>query len=235
MNLRAFYPIFTACTLVMVNRGLSAESAAAPRIVSDETRVFDILVKQKPAGTCSIRITDTDDGATRVASEVDVKMSVLIYVYRYEFHGQELWRGGQLLAADCLATDDGKKLSARMKNENGGGLIDANGRTRRGPLVDMTTNYWRAPNVNNGGRLSIMNSDQGSVHAVTARQVGRENVAVGEQQVGCMHYRLEGELQADLWFDGRQRIVRQTSIEDGYPTELVLKQVMATPIRTARR
>lgn len=236
MKLR-LVPYFLAASFAFaqVGVGLAADTPSAPRIVADETRVFDILVKQKPAGTCTIRIVDTDDGATRVASEVDVKLNVIIYVYHYEFHGQELWRGGRLLASDCLATDNGKKLSAKVKNENGGCVIDANGRARRGPLVDTTTNYWRAPDLSRGGRLIVMNTDQGTVHAVTARQLGRENVTLGEQQVLCTHYRLDGDLQADIWFDGRQRIVRQTSVEDGYPTELVLKQLLATPLRTARR
>lgn len=236
MKLRPIQCLLAACFgFAPVGTGRAADAPNSPRIVADETRVFDLLVKQKPAGTCTIRIVDTDDGATRVASEVDVKLNVLIYVYHYEFHGQELWRGGRLLASDCVATDDGKKLSARMKNENGGCLINANGRARRGPLIDTTTNYWRTPDVSRGGRLTVMNTDQGTVHSVTVRKVGHENVKLAEQQVLCTHYRLDGDLQADIWFDGRQRIVRQTSVEDGYPTELVLKQLMAAPTRTARR
>lgn len=236
MNLRAFHFLLAACTVFAAARGgLAADAANAPRVVSDETRVFDILVKQKAAGTCTIRIVDTDDGATLIESEVDVKVNALVYVYKYEFQGQELWRAGRLLAADCEATDGGKKLSAQLRNESGGSVIDANGRARRGPLVDMTTNYWRTPDLSRGGRLSVMNTDQGSVHAVTVKQLGIENIAIGRQEVACAHCRLEGDLQADLWFDGRQRIVRQASIEDGYPTELILKQLMAAPIRTARR
>jgi hypothetical protein len=41
-------------------------------------------------------------------------------------------------------------------------------------------------------------------------------------RLSCIHYRLRGDLMADLWFDGQRRLVRQQMVEHGYATELRL-------------
>lgn len=216
---------FMASCLVAFGFSLPAR-AEEPLRGAEEVREFEILVKGKPAGTSALRITDRDDGTTRVATEVHVKLNYLIYEYRYEYHGQETWRDHRLLSADNRATDDGKKFHAHVKvDPRGGALIEAQGRTTTAPAVDMTTNYWRAPDLSRTNSFSFMNADRGTIHAVTIERIGREQVAVGRRQLDCTHYRVSGGAAADLWFDRQNRIVRQTSIEDGYPTEVRLTRI----------
>lgn len=193
----------------------------------EELREFEIFVKGKPAGTSALRITDRGDGTTRVETEARVKLNYLVYVYRYEFHGQETWRGNRLLATENRATDDGKKYAVRATVDDRRCAIEAQGRTSTAPAVDMTTNYWRAPDLTTTHKFSFLNADRGTLHAVAVERVGREQLAVGGRRLDCTHYRVRGDIEAELWFDGRNRIVRQTSVEDGYPTELRL-----TGIRT---
>ena len=218
-----------SCGIVPVARG------EAPRVVAEEVREFDILVKDKPVGASMMRISDADDGTTRVATEVNVKLNYLVYVYRYEFHGQETWRGGRLVSADNRAMDDGKRFSARVSIDAGGAAIKANGRAQRVAAVEMTTNYWHVPDMAKGAKFSLMNADRGSVHAVTIQPVGVDKVVVDRQEIECTHYRIRGEIEADVWFDRQGRAVRQKSIEDGYPTELVMRHISTAPARTARR
>ncbi|HJT33426.1 MAG TPA: DUF6134 family protein [Pirellulales bacterium] len=209
--------------------GLS--KAQEPHRTLEEVREFDILVQGKPAGASVVRITDRADGTTRVETEAHVKVSYLVYVYRYEFHGQETWRGKRLLSADNRATDDGKKFEARAKVGNRGGVIEAQGRTITAPAIDMTTNYWQAPDLTGTKTLSFMNADRGTIHTVTVERLGQEPLSVGGRRLECTHYRVSGDAEAELWFDGRNRIVRQTSVEDGYPTELRLTRIQSNQVR----
>lgn len=202
--------------------GSPARGGESPLKVAEEIREFEILVKGKPAGTSALRITDRDDGTTQVATEVHVKLNYLVYVYRYEFRGQETWRGNRLVSTENRATDDGKKLQVRANVGERGYSIESQGRTTTASTVDMTTNYWRAPELARTGTFSFMNADQGTIHAAKVERIGREQLAVGGRKVDCTHYRISGDTAADLWFDGRNRIVRQTSVEDGYPTEMRL-------------
>ncbi len=92
----------------------SADAWAEPaHTVAEETREFEVLVRDKPVGHNRIRIRDLEDGTTEAAMDLDVAMSVVVYTYRYEFHGRETWQQDRLLSVDNRATDGGKALSLR--------------------------------------------------------------------------------------------------------------------------
>jgi hypothetical protein len=231
MNLKLSATLATALAL----SGWVLSTAQGQNIVNEEVREFEILVKDRPAGTSAMRISDFDDGTTRVATEVNVKMNVVVYVYRYQFFGHEVWRGNRLLSASNQAIDGGTKYDARAASDADGFRIEVNGRGRGVPMIDMTTNYWRPPVSRPDGSLALMNADRGIVQAAKAERLPNEALLFGSQQVTCSHYRLTGGVQSELWFDGQNRIVRQKGVEDGYPTEVRLTRVTRQAPRMASR
>jgi hypothetical protein len=209
--------------------------AETPQVLTDELREFEVSVQDKSVGTNQIRITETDDGATAVALDVAVKCDFFVYVYRYELHGKETWQGDQLVAVDNRAVDNGTRLIVRAKVDGEGSRIDTGGKApAKGPVLQMTTNFWRSPPAKNGP-LSFIDVDKGTVVSATSEQLGAEQVIVGSEKVSCTHYRLRGDVNADLWFDGRGRLVRQRTVEMGLPTELRLVRVTAKGGAIARR
>jgi hypothetical protein len=201
----------------------------------EEVREFEVFVKDKPAGKSTIRITETADGTTQVDTEASVELNYFVYVYRYDFHGRETWREGRLVSTENRATDDGKSFHVRARAGARGSTVETNGKTRAAPLIDMTTNYWRAPDMSQRSKQSFMNADRGTVHSVEIRAIGADQVTVDGRRIDCTHVRLSGEIEADLWFDDQDRIVGQKTIEDGYPTELRLKRVRRNRVRAAAR
>lgn len=233
---RAEYINFSAAIFVALAFGGPLVPAAhGQNVVNEEVREFDIFVKDKPAGKSAMRISDFDNGTTRIASEVNVKLNVVVFVYRYQFFGQELWRGNRLLSTANQAIDGGTKYDARAESDARGFRIEANGRSRGASTIDMTTNYWRPPELRPDGSLALMNADRGTIHAAKVERLPNEALAFGSQQVTCSHYRLSGDVQTELWFDGQNRIVRQKGIEDGYPTEVRLTRVTRQVPRMAAR
>lgn len=216
---------------------LPARLANAQNVLRDEVREFEILVKDKPAGKSSLRISDLDDGTTRVATDVHVKLNYVVFVYRYDFAGSETWRGNRLLLTANRASDDGKVYDARAESDARGFRIEANGRSQTVAFIDMTTNYWRPPELRRDQSLALMNADRGIIHSARVERLAPEPLNFGSQQVTCSHYRLSGDVQADLWFDGQDRIVRQKGIEEGYPTELRLTRLTrpAPPMASRQR
>ncbi len=103
-----------------------------------------------------------------------------------------------------------------------------------GPAFKMTTNYWRLPPAANG-KFSILESDNGKIYNVELQRVGPDEVLVQNQKLPCMRYRLSGDAAADLWFDARNRLVRQQTVEQGHATELRLTRLVYNTITTARR
>jgi hypothetical protein len=225
----------TSCLVAIAACLIQAARGDTPIARSEETREFDIFVKKKPVGRSTMRITDLDDGTTRVATEVNVRVDYFVYAYRYAFRGQEVWRGNQLLSTENRANDDGKEFLARARLEGGHFQVEANGRQTAAPRIDMTTNYWRRPDATQDQSLGVMNADRGTIHSIKVEHLPGEPLTIGRQQVMCSRCRLSGEVEADLWFDGQNRIVRQKSIEDGYPTELRLTRVSRPSPRTAQR
>ncbi|MGH7138994.1 MAG: DUF6134 family protein [Pirellulales bacterium] len=211
--------------LIMAVGVAPARSAHAQNVLSEEIREFEILVKDKPAGKSSMRISDLDDGTTRVTTDVHVKLNYVVFVYRYDFAGYETWRGNRLLSTANRATDDGKIYEARAESDTRGFRIEANGRSQTAALIDMTTNYWRPPELEQHPSLALMNADRGIVQTARVERLAPEPLNFGAQQITCSHYRFSGDVQAELWFDGQNRIVRQKGIEEGYPTELRLTRL----------
>jgi len=200
---------------------------AAPRVVVEETREYEVSIKGKPAGRTTIHITETEDGMATAATDANVQTKYFLFTYRYEFHGTEIWRGDRLERVDSHAVDDGKQLSARASVDPRGSRIEIQNKPAQpGPLLAMTTNYWRLPSPAAAtGDFSILDADTGIVQRVRLERVGPEQVAIGGRNLPCTHYRLAGTVKAELWFDARGRMVRQQTVEDGYPTELRLTQI----------
>jgi hypothetical protein len=198
----------------------SAQSAQVP---NEETREFEILVSGKHAGTSTTRITDVGNGSTRVITDAAVSLSYVVYTYRYEFHGREEWQGSHLVSVEDWAVDGGKRITASARVDAQSSVIQSKDkRPTAGPVLSMTTSYWHAPERRKGSAINLFDADQGIVHAVRIDNITAEPLAVGGKQVECAHYHLSGDLEADLWFDSHQRLVRQLTTEEGRPVELRL-------------
>ena len=212
-----------------------AGAQAEPRAVSEETREFEVLVRDKPVGHSRVRISDLDDGTTIAAMDLDVTMSLVVYTYRYEFHGRETWQQDRLLAVDNHATDGGKSLALRAQVLPQGSTVEIKDKpTRDAPVVMMSTNYWRLPPAV-AGKFSILESDNGKIYAVELERVGPDEIVVENQKLPCVRYRLSGDASAELWFDARNRLVRQQTVEQGHATELRLTRLAYNTAATARR
>ncbi len=210
--------------------------AEAPKLIAEEFREFEIFIKDHPSGTSVVHIRQTDDGKTTVQTEARATYRVLLYVYRYELHGQEVWAGDRLAAIDNRANDDGQALTVHAMVGPADSLIDANGKSQRTPRsVDFTTSYWRLPtNAQASIQLGI-DADRGTLYRVRFERVGTEQVNVAGNRIQCEHFRVKGDVSADLWFDRQNRLVQQRTIEEGYPTELRLARITTKAPDVARR
>jgi hypothetical protein len=201
-------------------------------VLTEEVREFEILVKERPAGTKTIRITDTDNGLTTVSTEANVDLNYVLYSYHYEFHGQEVWQGNRLVSVENHAIDGGTQLTTRARINSSGSTIENSGKSAvLGPVLSITTNYWRAPEGSKRGELKLLDADQGTVHTDQIIDITSEQIVIGGHPIDCTHYHLGNELVADLWFDSQHRLVQQRSIEDGYPVQIRLTRITTNPMQ----
>jgi hypothetical protein len=222
---------WTACALSLCPAGYGQ----APKAQPEEVREFEILVSGKPAGTSTTRITNADNGMTTVCTDAFVKLNYFVYSYQYEFHGQEVWEENRLISVENQAVDDGVQLATHARSDLRGSVIEAQGKKSvAGPVLSMTTSVWRVPEGQKGSTLKLLDADQGTVHTVRIDDITVERLSIGGNQADCSHYRLSGDLVANLWFDAQHRLVQQQTTEDGRPVELRLTRITTKAAPSAR-
>ena len=80
---------------------------------ADEIRQYDVIVKNKPVGNISIRISQSADGTTTTCTDTSIEATFLFVKYRYEFHGNEKWQGDRLVQMDSRTDDNGTSSSVQ--------------------------------------------------------------------------------------------------------------------------
>ena len=57
------------------------------------------------------------------------------------------------------------------------------------------------------------------------QRLGEDPVPVAGKRRTCVHYRVGGDVQVDLWYDADRRLVRQESVDEGHDTVLELMRI----------
>ncbi len=211
-------------TLALLASRLHGQTSSA---TADELLEYEVIVKQKSMGKVLIRNHTMQDGATISITDTNVEAEFLLMKHRYEYHGQETWRGNRLVRLDSRTNDNGKQLAVSAIVDSDRSVVNVQGKQRQaGPAFVMTTNYWRLPDLKLAvGKFSIIDSDTGTTFNVQLTDIGSETVVLGNQKVACEHYRISGDTAAELWFDRQGRLIRQLTVEQGFQTELRLARI----------
>lgn len=207
-----------ALVVLACSRGAYALEPAAPK----EIREFEVLLKGRPVGTTTFVIEPLTDGRTAVTIEAAVRVNMIVYSYSYEFHGVETWLGGQLESFQCQGNDGGKKFAVQGKNTANGSQLVVNNRPNAVQPFAAAGNFWRLPQLPNGGALVNIDASTGKLQQIKIAEGKPEQVPLGQTQIPARHFLLSGDVDQHLWLDQHGLLVRQTSIEQGYPTELRL-------------
>lgn len=199
-------------------------SFAAPAVAAErETRTFQITIDNKPAGQYVMTIARQDDGTEIMTAQADVRVSYLVYTYKYTLRATETWKDGRLFALESTSNDDGKKFVVSAAADAEGLRVRVNGQEGRArPDVWLTT-YWRLPDARyRNAAVPLLDADTGKEMSARLQYVGIVALSIGGGVQNCAHYRLSGGAQNDLWFDSNERLVRNAFVEDGHRTVIEL-------------
>ena len=208
-----------------VDGSAAPPAVAAAAVAMTEVREFDVLVDNKRAGTHRLSITSQGD-VTTTRIESDVKIDFVVYVYTFRFRAKEVWRADDLTQIEVRCEDGGKKTSLTAQADGPRCQVVLNGRKHATDRSALTTCYWRLPTaVDQQRAVSIFDVETGLTKSGTVERVGRVTLKVEDRPVACCHFKVTGPSPAELWFDEQDRLVRQTSVEEGHLTELRLKRI----------
>ncbi len=210
----------------IVCAGVALLLAAGARAAESETRQFAVLVDGKPAGTATMTIQNQDDGSTVVSSETSVMVKILIKRYVYTCRAREVWKDGRLQQASSQCNDDGKQYQVSAVAQADGVHVRVNGRERTTKPEVWLSSYWTLPDAKIRNQIiPVLDIDNGRDMQVRLQHVGAAQLAVAGQVQNVQHYRLTGTVRIDLYYDAKERLVRQEWVEEGHPTVLELKGV----------
>ncbi len=211
---------------------LLAGPAARLAAADVETRDFHIWVDQEFAGSYRMKIDSRDDGTVLVTGDASITVKKWLFKYTYVYNGTETWKGERLLRLESKTNDDGKKfaVTAAADGNNLRVKVVEQERTvheRAAPADSWTTTYWRLPEARlRNGPVPLVDCDTGKPIAGRMQYAGISQVTVAGQAMNCAHYRLTGEkLQVELWYDAHNRLVRETTVEDGHKTLIHLTKI----------
>jgi hypothetical protein len=197
-----------------------AQTPTAPA----ERRVFRIFVDEKLVGQYRMAIRQQHETSSMTA-QADIYIERLPMRYSYTFRSVEVWSGDHLVHLDSTGVDNRKPFAVAARIENGALRVTCNGRERDTTLDAWPTTFWRLPASKLHNQVVPLLDDTGKDVTATLSYVGIDNVPVAGVLVPCAHWQLAGGVQADLWYDGSNRLVRHESVEAGHKTVLDLVEV----------
>jgi hypothetical protein len=128
-----------------VASGVLACHAAGGSPTVTEKRVYDVSIDNKPAGSYTLVLSQSPEGALDVQSQATVDFPFFLHHYKYSYKGHEVWKGDQLSAFDSTSNDDGKTCTVHAGKQSDGMHVKTNGKDSLAPGEVVTSSYWRLP------------------------------------------------------------------------------------------
>jgi Family of unknown function (DUF6134) len=226
---------FCLAGLVLVvgaSRALSESNGVpdqnATRPTERQTRTYSISIDGTRRGECTTQFR-ASNGTVWTHSESQIRINYLVYRYNYSSTGTEIWKNGRLTALDNTADYNGKQYVVKGVAVPRGLQITTNGTSSLATPEIWDTSYSFLPErlARAESSVVLLDSDQGRQLSGKLQYLGEERVTVGEVRVRCAHYRIDGDVHVEIWFDASRRMVCEESKESGHRVRFELQTVTA--------
>lgn len=158
---------------------------------------YTILKEGKPIGSETVTLNEVD-GRTMVDVTTETQVQVLFLKFDYFHERREIWKDGELLSVTSKTNDDGTAHHYELlRDENGFGLM-VNGKKETLDKTVLPLTLWTKAVIDRPVLLSVIDAEP---YKVTTTQVGDN------------HYKMDGDIQRELWFG-----------DDGYLQKVAFKR-----------
>lgn len=172
-----------------------------------EMLAFDVYRGDTRFGTHEIAFQRDGD---ELLVDVDIALRAgfgPVTVFRYEHESSERWRSGALVGFSSQTLKDGETYTVEANLDNDALVVQ--GETEEGGDITnrfapsiLPSSHWHGyPD----GLDRILNTEFGTPMEVTVDYLGEEEISADGTTIRAHHYRLEGSLTVDLWYDTEGR------------------------------
>jgi hypothetical protein len=170
-----------------------------PAAAATGTRRLELYRGGSRIGEKEITVRRDGDTVT-VTTGIAIAVRVLgLTAYRYTLESREIWENGQLARLDARTNDDGTAHFARAERSGDGLSIE--GSEYRGTVAGTpaTTTYWSPAFLE---RPVWISTQDGRPWRVQAQAAGTEPFPTAAGSVNATRWRVRGDLDLDLFYDG---------------------------------
>lgn len=188
----------------------------------DEIR-FDVLRQGKPFGHHTVSFSRTDDGELDVSVDVELRAGLgPLTLFRYELDSSERWRDGELIEVTGEAREDGERESMQAEREGDQLRVQGDAFTGEVPASLLPASHW---NVAQTRASQLISTENGELIEVQVRDLGRETILAGGQEIPTNKYLLDSDIDVTLWYDDAGRWVKLAFEARGQSIEYVLAEL----------
>jgi hypothetical protein len=190
------------CALPRVGR-------AAPTVVlpsAADNQRFSVLYKGDRIGAHTVAYS-TAGGETRVVTEIDLKVTALLFtLFSFSHRSEEIWRDGRLVSLTSETVEHGETLHVTGTPVAQGFRVVS----KAGPFIAradaLTSNNLWTPAVLQ--QETVIDAYHGGVIGVSVRKLDDEQIPLAGRQVGTSRYRfITPYLAGGIWYDAANRWV----------------------------
>lgn len=192
---------------------------------------FDLFREGNHIGTHTITFHKEGD---RLRVDIDIELAVkvlFVTAYRYVHHNQETWRNGRLIAIATRTDDDGEKAAVDATAEGDALLVEASTGKNTLPAGVIPTSYWNPATLR---QQTLLNTQTGKLMNVRIVDLGADRIYADGQMIPARHYRMDGDLRLELWYDDAERLarVRFKAENDGSVIDYVRRSRPDEPVKS---
>jgi hypothetical protein len=170
----------------------------------------------------TLTIVSTRRGDERVYDQtlhIAVKL-LFVTAYHQDSERKEAWRGDRLISYDAKTDDDGKKNTIVGRAQGDKFVIDGPAGHIAAPATVYPSNPFDPGIVH---ATLVMDTGSGKLLHVTVTPGAEETVTAGGGSLKARRYAMTGDLQRDLWFDDKGKLLKFSFKNDGALVTFTLK------------
>jgi hypothetical protein len=209
---QSLMPKELAFVLILATVMANPAFAGDPAPMSKTKRVFDVTRDGSKIGTDTIEIEQRGD-ATIVNCTTHISVTILsIEAYRLDHHSSETWKGEQLISFTSKTDDHGTKHSVSATTSNEKIRFDIDGKASEVLQKIIPSNFWNKAFLATG---QLFDDTNGKLLSIKVSDLGGEPLTMHGVKYQTNHYRIEGDLKRDLWFDDNGLVRLKMPAPDG--------------------
>jgi len=211
---------FLATALVALSIMIADPAFAAGADLPDGAIRFKVVRDGDEIGSHVLSVSH-QGGDLVIDIEVRIAVKIaFVTVYRYEQTRREVWRDGRLVEFESATNDDGKKAAVKGRSTGDSLAVEGPKGTVNVAADIIPNSYWNSETVR---RTALLSTFDGSLLDIMVTDMGEETVNTAAGPVPARRYKLTGDLERELWYDGTGRWVHMRTTRDDTPVDWILQ------------